>query len=450
MPLLTRVLGLALLGALSSLLLVWGGSPVAGANVAQQLWAVLGASALGGAALLWVALDRRFAATPLGGLLALALLLRLLAAQAGPLLEDDHFRYLWDGWRTATTLDPYRLAPSAYFGQARLPALWQDILSGINHPDTPTIYGPVQQGLFALAYAIAPGQLLPLQMLLLLVDLAVLGLLAQHGVGRRWLLAYALHPLVLREALAAAHPDGVLALLLMLSLLAWQRRLAWAVGATLGLALATKVAALVALPLLLFSPTTGQRWRWAAMVGGSCTAVVGLLYGPFLARGGSDAVALAAFGAQWRFNPLLYRGVEAAAPAAAVRPLAGLLIGVGIGVIAWRWQRTPAGMPPSLAPTPPPIDAALVWLLLLSPVVNPWYWLWVLPLAVQRGRAAVAAVSVAAVLSHANSSVLAQAGLGPGVGLAFTVAWPLTLLQLLAFAGAWAVDWRLRRGLPSP
>lgn len=441
MPPLTRVLGLALLGAVSTLLLVWGSRPVAGAEVSRQLLAVLGASGLGGAALVWIALDRRFAATPLGAVLALALLLRLLAAQAWPLLEDDHFRYLWDGWRTATTLDPYRLPPSAYFGQAGLPAMWQDILGGINHPDTPTIYGPVQQGLFALAYAIAPGQLMPLQALLVLVDMAVLGLLVRHGVGRRWLLAYAVHPLVLREAIAAAHPDGLLALLLMLSLLAWQRRLAWAVGAMLGLALASKVAALVALPLLLFSPMADGRWRWAAAVGGSCAAVVGLLYLPFLAVGGSDAAALATFGSQWRFNPLLYRVVEMVAPAAAVRPLAGLLVGVGIGAIAWRWQRASAGAPPTL----PPLDAALVWLLLLSPVVNPWYWLWVLALAVQRGRIAVVAIGVAAVLSHANSSVLAQAGLGPDAATAFTVAWPLALVQLLTFGVALAVDgWRRR------
>lgn len=437
---------MALLGSASALLLVWGSSPAASAPVASQLWAVLGASGLGGAALVWIALDRRFAATPLSWLLALALLLRLLASQAWPLLEDDHFRYLWDGWRTATTLDPYRLPPSAYFGQAGLPAMWQNILSGINHPDTPTIYGPVQQGLFALAYVISPGQLMPLQALLLLVDMALLGLLAQQGIGRRWLLAYALHPLILREAIAAAHPDGVLAMLLMLSLLAWQRRLAWAVGATLGLALATKVAALVALPLLLFSPTAGRRWHWAAAVASSCAAVVGLLYLPFLRMGGSDAAALATFGSQWRFNPLLFRGVEMAAPQAMVRPLAGLLIVVGIGAIAWRWQRAPAAVPPR----PPPIDAALAWLLLLSPVVNPWYWLWVLALAVHRGRAAVVAVSVAAVLSHANAGVLAQAGLGPAAVVAFEVAWPLTLVQLFTFGVACYVHWRLRHRLPDP
>ena len=446
MPLLTRRLGLALLGAVGSLWLIWGGRSLAGADVAQPLFAALGASALGGVALLWIALDRRFAATPLGALLALALLLRLLAVQAGPLLEDDHFRYLWDGWRTATTLDPYRLPPSAYFGRATLPAQWQDILSGINHPDTPTIYGPVQQGLFALAYVVAPGQLLPLQALLLLVDMAVLGLLAQQGVGRRWLLAYAMHPLILREAMAAAHPDGLLALLLMLTLLAWRRRLAWAVGVTLGVALATKVAALVALPLLLFSPTAYRRWRWAAAVGSSCAAVTGLLYLPFLAIGGSDAVALTAFGSQWRFNPLLYRWVEMAAPATAVRPLVALLVLVGIGVIAWRWQRAPTAMPPAA----PPIDAALICLLLLSPVVNPWYWLWVLPLSLQRGRSAVVAVSVAAVLSHANTSVLALADLGPDTAVAFTVGWPLALVQLLTFGIAWVFDWRLRRRPANP
>jgi alpha-1,6-mannosyltransferase len=424
---------LATLGVANSLLLVWGSAP--GGSAAQQLTAVLAGAALGSAALLWLALDARFDRVRVPSIVVLALLLRVIAACASPLLEDDHHRYLWDGLRTATTLDPYSLAPSAFFGDASLPQRWQDVLSAINHPDVPSIYGPVLQGLFALGYVVAPAELWPQKAVLVAADLLLLGLLARHRVGARWLLAYALHPLVLKEAMASAHPDALLALLLLLSLTAWQRQRAIVVGVLLGVAVATKVAALVVLPLLLWAPMlqTGREprdpLRWALSVASACAATVALLYLPFYAAGGSDAAALSIFGSTWRFNPLLYRGVEAVLPAALARPAAALLIIAAIAAIVWRWraQRDPGA---------PPLDAALVLLLLLSPAVNPWYWLWALALAMFMRRASVVAIAAVSALSYLNSHVVTSfADLPP-----FTVPWPLALAQLAIFFVAWRMQ----------
>ena len=428
-------LGLAGLGIVNALLLVWGSAP--GSGAARQLTAVLGGTGIGGAALLWIALERRFERMPVACVLGLALVLRLIAMQASPLLEDDHFRYLWDGLRTATGFDPYRLPPSAYFGDNRLSAHWQDILGGINNPDIPTIYGPVLQGLFALAFWLAPGRLEALQGLLLVADMAVLMVLARQGIGTRWLLAYAVHPLILKEAMASAHPDGLVALFLLLALLAWQRRRAAWVGVMLALAVGTKVAALVAVPLLVMPPrspaTNGT--RWALGFGAGLAATLALLYVPFILAGGSDASALGTFASQWRFNPLLYRIVEAVVPAAAARPLAALLIVAGLVAIVWHWRRS---MPPAAAPALPPLDAALVLLLLLSPVVNPWYWLWALALSARLGRCWAAAAGVIAVLSYLNSSVLFEAAVwrGPEPTAPYLVPWPLALVQLLALLAA--------------
>jgi alpha-1,6-mannosyltransferase len=427
-----------------------------------QLAAVLAGAGLGGAAVLWVACDRRFERMPVACVLGLALALRLIAAQGSPLLEDDHYRYLWDGLRTATSFDPYRLPPSAFFGNAALAAPWQDILGGINNPDIPTIYGPVLQWLFALAYWIAPGRLGALQALLLTADMAVLLMLARQGTPARWLLAYALHPLVLKEAMASAHPDGLMALALLCALAAWQTRCAAWTGVMLGLAVGTKVAALVAVPLLLLAPPLQQgaalpvahAVRWALRLGAGLCATLALLYVPFLLNGGSDASALGTFGSQWRFNPLLYRAIEALVPAAAARPLAAALIVAGIVVICWRWRLAPGPAAGSLrTPSPPPVDAALVLLLLLSPVVNPWYWLWVLPLSVFVGRRWVVAGGVMAALSYLNSTVLFDAGAAwvtGGVTAPYQVPWSVTLVQLAVLAGAAAVDLGRRKTATSP
>ena len=442
-----RMAGVSLLGLLNALLLVWGGAEGAGAG--RQLAAVLAGASAGAAALLWLALDAHFARVPRWWIVGLALVLRLIAMQASPLLEDDHFRYLWDGLRTATALDPYRLPPSAFFGASKLPALWQGILSGINNPDVPTIYGPLLQWLFALAYELAPGRVGAIQALLLLADMAVLALLARQGVGRRWLMAYALHPLILKEAMASAHPDGLVALLLLLALLAWQRRRAAWVGVMLGLAVGTKVAALVVLPLLLLAPAgppgsrLGRQWpntvRWAAVAGTAFAATLVVLYLPFVVAGGSDLAALGIFSSQWRFNPLLYRVLEAALPAPAARAGAALLVVAGIGAIIWRWRR---GSHLAHGPALPPLDAALVLLLLLSPVVNAWYWLWALALSVYAGRAWVAVAGVSATLAYLNTTVVLEAAVWklPAASPPFAVFWPLALAQLLVLAAAIVVE----------
>ena len=432
-------------------MLVWGGTHEATGSIERQLIAVLAGTSLGGAAVLWIALDQRFARLPMRWVLGLALLLRLIAVQASPLLEDDHFRYLWDGLRTATALDPYRLPPAAFFGASALSPAWQDVLSGINNPDVPTLYGPLLQWLFAAAHLLMPANVFAIQGLLLVLDTAVLALLAHQGVGMRGLLMYAVHPLVLKEAMASAHPDGLVALLLLLALMAWQGRRAAIMGAMLGLAVCAKVAALVALPLLLLPPPRQvvdgpllqedafQGWLLRTMVGFCLTVVA--LYLPFAWVGGSDASGLVTFSSQWRYNPLLYRLVELVFPASATRLMAALLIIAGVAALAWRW-RIAARRPGRL--TLPPLDDALVLLILLSPVANPWYWLWALALSVRLGQGWLAVAATTAPLAYLNSTVLAESSFtffrlpeGP-----FAVAWPAVAVQLLALGLAWR--WRRR------
>jgi alpha-1,6-mannosyltransferase len=446
----------AMLSLIGTGWLVWGSQP--GGSTAQALAAVLGASALGAVALIWVARDARLARTPVATVLLLALVLRLLAAIAWPLLEDDHYRYLWDGMRTVTTGNPYTLAPSAFFGATHLSARWQDVLSGINNPDVPTLYGPVMQGLFALAYSIAPARLGALQGLLVLADMGLLLVLVQHRLPVRWLLAYAVHPLVLKEAIASAHPDGLLALWLVLALLMWQRRCAWGVGLLLGLAVATKVAALVTLPLWLLVGGGGSSFRaqlsWACQLLACMAFALAAVYLPFWFSGGSELQGLAAFGEHWRFNPLAWRLLHTWLPDGLARVTAAALVALGVLGLTWHhwWthENKNAHRQAQLRPlwqALPPLDAALALLLLLSPVVNAWYWLWALAPSLVLRRSWVAAMAIAASLAYINSSVLPMvwsAGV-PAESTQFAVPWPLAAAQILAIAVAAWVDWRNRK-----
>ena len=397
-----------------------------------QLASILLASLVGLVICVWIGQDARFNAVPISWLLTFAMGIRLLATQASPLLEDDHYRYLWDGFQTATTGSPYRWAPSYFFGGGLDGPLWSDVLGAINNPDIPTIYGPVLQGLFAFAYRMNPGQVGAIQAVLWAIELVTLGLLARAGTPMRWLLVYAIHPAVLKEAMASAHPDGLLGLLLLLAVLAWQGRRPLLLGLVLGLAVAAKVSALVTLPffLLVAIDRTSAAGRitplaWGATVAVAFGASLALCYLPFLWMGGADWRALAVFGQQWRFNPLLYRLLELLTPAGGTRAVAALCLLIALATLWWRWIRIDVHAPRAI----PPVDTALLLLLLFSPVVNPWYWLWALPVAVYRQRPLIVGVAAVGALSYVNSTVISQIA-GSVSPQSFSVPWAATWLQI--------------------
>ena len=458
-----RLALLGVLGVAQALLYVLG----SGTSPSQQLLAVACAAVLGTIALVWIALDQSFQQTPLWFVLALALLLRLIAVQATPLLEDDYFRYLWDGLQTATKLDPYLYPPDHFFGQADLSKSWQDVLSGINHPEVPSIYGPVLQGLFALAYWINPGQVGAIQGLLLVVDMLTMALLARFQAGPRWLLVYAMHPLVLKESMASAHPDILLGFFLVCALLAWRKHRAVFTGFFLALASGTKVPALVALVFLIFkprlSPGFGPKLTWISTLAAALFITLAFIYLPFLLQGASEGSALAVFGSSWRFNPLLFRIIEPVFEWAFLlnllsefrpefvslwgpklsRLTAAFMLGAGTVALLWRWVKLNQPNQPNQWRWPP-LASAIALLLLLSPTVNPWYWLWALAPSILMRQYTFAIAGCVGLLSYWNTSVIAISavwivpnGLGQN-SVPAIAAW----IQIIVIGAAWIVDYR--------
>ena len=92
-----------------------------------------------------------------------AIVFRVLGVLAFPVLEDDIFRYLWDGRMSIELGSPYGLIPSDYFDHAGISARFEEILGLINYPNIATVYGPTNQWVFALSYLVAPGESWPLQ-----------------------------------------------------------------------------------------------------------------------------------------------------------------------------------------------------------------------------------------------------------------------------------------------
>lgn len=277
----------------------------------------------------WFALHEpeRLPTRPLLVLLLLAGGAQLLVP---PQLSDDVYRYLWDGHVALSGIDPYRFAPDDPALAALRPAgTWPaEVWGRVNHPDIPTIYPPVAQGVFVLG-AVLAGWLVPLG-IGAAFGLQLFGLLAHlllgFAVGRlatalgqpaaRARARYWLFPPALVEAAQGAHADVYAGLALTLALLALSRgRLAKVVLASL-MATGTKLVGLLVLPFLaprFPQPAHRPERRVVALL----ALVLGsfLLVWPLLGAGyGSGrAGGFSNYARRWRGNDGLYGALEAGA-----------------------------------------------------------------------------------------------------------------------------------------
>lgn len=294
---------------------------------------------------------------------AVAALFHLVGLFGLPLLEDDHYRYVWDGYRFVTSGSPYGVAPASFFADSGVPVAMRGALDGINYPELPTIYAPLLQYLFGAGYLIAPGSFWPIRVLLVLSNLALIALLLRSG-SPRMVLLYAWNPLVFKEVALTGHPDALLALPL---LLAWHWRAVggvWLKGILFGLALAIKISVLPTMAWLLW-----KRRQWSVPI---AIAVMLATYLPF-AGSDSDLPGLLAFAQDWQFNAAVFALLGAVLDPDLAKPLCAAVAIAMMFLIQWQARHSDAC---------PPWHRVFGVLLLFSPVINAWYLLWLLPFAV--------------------------------------------------------------------
>jgi hypothetical protein len=364
----------------------------------------------------------------LGLILGFAVLFRVLVLWSNPIQEDDFYRYLWDGKVVASGLNPYRFAPQTvetytggderiqpYAAIAQEDPAMAVVLSRVNHPDVPTIYPPLAQGVFALAAFMAPGNLQVLRLVLLAFDIAlgivVIALLQRLAIPLVYILVYAWSPLVIKESLNSAHYDVVPTFFFIGAL--WlslqdttgeippvppfakggaqkaplpkgaarsaggfcSRSTITLAHISLALAILGKVYPLLFVPVLWWR--TWQRHGYVGALSGLAVTVVVIVLGyiPFLAAGSLLWQGTQAFAERWQTNGALF---PLLAQIVGERWLANtfvvLLLGGAVISVLVRYDLRD--------------EREFLWsvflllgaLLLLSPVGNPWYFLWLVPL----------------------------------------------------------------------
>lgn len=294
--------------------------------------------------------------------LAGCVLIRIPLLWAQP--SDDLYRYVWEGRVQSAGQSPYLMAPD----DPGLILLRDQNWQHINHPDHPGIYPPLAQLEFRLAAAIHPSVTF-FKCLHTLWDLIALAALASClvavGLPPHFAIVYGACPLVLSAFALEGHIDSLM-LMWLAVMLALCARKKWILGgAMLGLAISSKIVAIVFLPWFL--------WRQGRAAAAACL-IVGVSCLPFLDSGLQGLRNLAHFARMSEFFSFLGGiGITEFETETARRIGVGaLLVLLAYEVFRCRDVFTY-------------VRRATMWLLLALPVVHYWYVSWAL-LASTMGR----------------------------------------------------------------
>ena len=325
-------------------------------------------------------------------MLGVGLLLRLMFFGSTPILEDDFYRYLWDGAVAGHFQSPYSLAPVVVpeSGNETVKQLALDagpIFERINYAQLRTIYPPVAQLGFALAHWIEPWSLMAWRGVLLLFDIITVALLLL--ILRRlkrsplWAAVYWWNPLVIKELFNSAHMDGLLLPFVLVTVLAimagWHRRAA----ASLAIAAGVKIWPILLLPIVLRASANNRRQLTG--LGFLFGTIVVILFGPLYSTAWNESSGFVAYAQAWETNDFLFRlisyGVSGVLSVLTISNVDGgiaariLVVCALLGFTLWL-NRTEIRGAEDLCRRVTLIIAALF---LLSPTQFPWYYVWLAP-----------------------------------------------------------------------
>jgi len=380
-------------------------SPRLGVNQPKNQIVIIGAvglmAAAGGAYVIMAIAARRatFSRGMCGWILGIGLVMRLVMLPSTPILEDDQFRYLWDGAVVSRGINPYRYAPleavTTHSDQIpqelkNLAISSGDVIHRINYPWLRTVYPPVAQAAFAAAHLLAPWSLTAWRLLLAAFDLATLWLVWRLGLPFAAVVIYWLNPLLVKEIYNSAHLDMLLLPFLVGAARAVYRERLIAATAALGIAAGIKLWPALLLPVV---------WRRlsqkpGALVGSlSITALLAVIFaGPMIWAGFDRSSGLVAYGRHWEMNNALYlviqwiavKGIQIFTASAGVEALAPRAVFALLVVATAIWAA--ADRHADIAGRFLLVAAVLF---LLSPTQFPWYYVWLIPFLAWRPNKAL-------------------------------------------------------------
>ncbi|MCH7949800.1 MAG: hypothetical protein IH875_04910 [Candidatus Dadabacteria bacterium] len=326
--------------------------------------------------------------------IGIGIILRVLMLFSAPILEDDYYRYLWDGAVTANGINPYEYSPEEVLGGTGIPTELSElaeesgeIIHGINHPEVRTIYPPIAQAFFALSYWLDSWSLISWKLILIVFDLATLSLIFNAlGILKlpsSYLIIYWWNPLLLKEIFNSAHLDVlVFPFVLSAIIMASQNRYIRST-VTLIIGMGIKLWPAFLLPILLRPIISKPKELLSALV--VAVISIGVLFLPIYLSGLDNSSGFIAYGQSWQNNDSAFRiliyiselglnllGYETFHKFSVARFLVIALIAIWIAYIALgKTFKNEDLFKKSLL--------IIAFVFLISPTQFPWYYTWLIP-----------------------------------------------------------------------
>ena len=305
----------------------------------------------------------------LAGILLFACCFRIILWQSPPSISDDIYRYVWKRKILAAGINPFLHAPAD-------PQLEKyrdhEIFPNINHKDYTTIYPPVSLFIFRMCTQLSPT-IKTMNMVFIIFDLLTMLVLlfTVHSLSLDFnrIVIYAWNPLVLLEFAGSGHLDSAGIFFLMLALYLFIKRQERGSIVSLALSCLSKFLPLIFLPFILIK----RRFINLTIF----VLIMGMCYIPFLGARDNLFQTLTTYFRKWRFNASLFdiiswivRSEGTARIISAASVLSMLIV-----LVAWYRRNLQEGRTASI------YQAGFILLgciIMLTPVLHPWYLCWII------------------------------------------------------------------------
>lgn len=328
-------------------------------------------------------------------ILGVGIAMRVLMIASVPVLEDDYFRYLWDGGVTVSGINPYSYSPENVLGNNGVPEKLTElasdaggILENINNPSVRSIYPPIAQAVFALSYLIDPFSVITWKIILLVFDFITLTLLfyavRAKNLPYSYLMIYWWNPLLVKEIFNSGHLDVLVFPFVVGGLILASRNRQVRSTVSLVVGVGIKLWPAFLLPLIL-RPLLSQPRRLAGAL--LLTLIIlGTFFIPIYMSGLDQSSGFIAYGERWQNNDSIFRGLIVISEVALdglgyqtfhkyalARVLVASLITLWIIFITFGSRLRDVDLyKKSLF--------IIAFVFLVSPTQFPWYYTWLLPL----------------------------------------------------------------------
>ncbi len=332
---------------------------------------------------------RESGALPFALVFGIGILMRAAGLFASPVLEDDYFRYLWDGAVAAKGINPYLFSPSeAVTGEAGdalevLAAQSGEVVWRVNHPYLKTIYPPATQAFFALSNVISEWSVGVWRLVLLTADVATFFILRAMGGNKTNPVIYWWNPLVVFAFFFSCHFDALVFPFVLGALAATRKNRGNLAVLLLSVSVSVKLWTAALIAPLVRGAGGGAKKTLAliALFAASATAMLS----PLLFYGLGENSGLAAYAESWennssffRLNLLASRNMAELAGfhpgygqiAARISTAVIITLGAAYGFFSNRWKSDDTAGRFLFV-------SALVFLVL--PTQFPWYYCWIVP-----------------------------------------------------------------------